>query len=185
MRVIAGKAKGHTLKCPKISRIRPTADRVREAVFSALASLGVEWSPTLDLYAGTGAMGIEALSRGAEEADFVERNATCCAIIKENLKATGFAEKGRVYRMEARKALCTLDRQYGLIFLDPPYAEDIESGVLPLLVASPLVGNETTIVVEHRNTTAPSETYGNFRMAKRLRHGDTCVSIFQSGGGAN
>lgn len=185
MRVIAGKAKGCTLKCPKEPRIRPTADRVRGAIFSALVSLGVEWSPALDLYAGTGAMGIEALSRGAEEADFVERNARCCAIIKENLQAAGFAQRSRIYHLDARRALHILDRQYSLVFMDPPYAENIEETILPELVCSALVGNKTTIVMEHRKTTTPSEAYGGFQITKRLRHGDTCVSIFQRRGGAN
>ena len=185
MRVIAGKAKGCSLKCPKEPRIRPTADRVRGAIFSALVSLGVDWSLALDLYAGTGAMGIEALSRGAEEADFVERNARCCAVIRENLRATGFAERGHVYHLDARRALHVLERPYGLVFVDPPYAENTGESILPELVSSPLVRDGTTIVVEHRQKTPPGEAYGDFRMTRRLHHGDTCVSIFQREGGAN
>lgn len=130
-------------------------------------------------------MGIEALSRGAEEADFVEHSARCCSVIKENLKAAGFAERSRVYHLDARRALHTLDRQYGLIFVDPPYAEHTGETILPELVNSPLVREETTIVVEHRRTAPPGKTHGNFRITKYLRHGDTCVSIFQTAGGAN
>lgn len=185
MRVIAGKAKGRTLKYPKEPRIRPTADLVRGAIFSSLTSLDVDWSPALDLYAGTGALGIEALSRGSEEADFVEQDARCCAIIKENLRLTGFSDKAHVYHLDARKALRTLKKQYALVFLDPPYADSTATDMLGELAASGLVGGQSTIVMEHSERVAPSQTYGDFQIAKSLRHGDTCVSIFQCAGGVN
>jgi len=185
MRVIAGKAKGRTLKYPKEPRIRPTADLVRGAIFSSLASLDVDWSPALDLYAGTGALGIEVLSRGAEEADFVEQDARCCSIIKENLRLTGFSDRARVYHLDARKALRTLNRQYALVFLDPPYADSAATDMLGEVAASSLVGGQSTIVLEHSERVAPSQKYGDFEMARSLRHGDTCVSIFQRPGGAN
>ncbi|MCL0089708.1 RsmD family RNA methyltransferase [Dehalococcoidia bacterium] len=217
MRVIAGKAKGHSLRWPKDPHIRPTVDLVRGAIFSALESLSVDWSHALDLYAGSGALGIEALSRGAEEVDFVERNHNCCSIIKENLKHTRLAERSRVYRMEARKALRTLEKQYTLIFLDPPYDEsrvrsqeprvkrmmNDECGMrggdsslithhssfqtsdsrLKEVADSSLAGRQTTIVMEHSQKLSPEEICGKFHMIRRLRHGDTCVSIYQFAGG--
>ncbi|MCL0070452.1 16S rRNA (guanine(966)-N(2))-methyltransferase RsmD [Dehalococcoidia bacterium] len=183
MRVIAGKAKGHSLRWPKDPHIRPTIDLVRGAIFSALESLSVDWSHTLDLYAGSGALGIEALSRGAEEVDFVERNHNCCSIIKENLKHTRLAERSRVYRMEARKALRTLEKQYTLIFLDPPYSDRPGHTILAEVADSGLVGRQTTIVMEHSQKLSPEETCGKFHMIRRLRHGDTCVSIYQFAGG--
>ncbi|MFW0859937.1 MAG: 16S rRNA (guanine(966)-N(2))-methyltransferase RsmD [Dehalococcoidia bacterium] len=183
MRVIAGRAKGHPLKSPRDAHIRPTVDLVRGAIFSALESLSVDWSHALDLYAGSGALGIEALSRGAEEVDFVERNHRCCSIIKENLKHTGLAERSRVYRMEARKALRTLEKQYTLIFLDPPYSDRSGHTMLGEVADSSLAGRQTTIVMEHSQKLSPQETCGKFQMIRRLRHGDTCVSIYQFAGG--
>ncbi|MBT9163199.1 MAG: Ribosomal RNA small subunit methyltransferase D [Chloroflexi bacterium] len=180
MRVIAGKAKGHPLKRPRDPHIRPTVDLVRGAIFSALESLSVDWSAALDLYAGSGALGIEALSRGAEGVDFVEQSHRCCSIIKENLKQTGLAESSHVYRMEARKALHTLKKRYTLIFLDPPYSG---RPILAEVADSNLVGRQTTIVMEHSQKVSPEETCGRFQMIRRLRHGDTCVSIYQFAGG--
>lgn len=185
MRVIAGKAKGHSLKCPKEPHIRPTADLVRGAIFSALESLLIDWTPTLDLYAGTGALGIEALSRGAEEADFVEKNPKCCSIIRENLQNTGFTQNAKVYRLEARKAIRKLDKQYGLVFMDPPYSARTAQTILGEVADSGLVGEQSTIVMEHSQKQKPEAVYGNFQMTKSLHHGDTCVSIFQQVGGLN
>ena len=127
MRVIAGEAKGHPLRYPKESHIRPTSDLVRGAIFSALESLPVDWSEALDLYAGTGALGIEALSRGTETVDFVEQDPKCCSVIKENLQHVGFIGKARIHRLEVIKALRTFDKQYGLVFLDPPYSDYSET----------------------------------------------------------
>ncbi|MEE9400935.1 MAG: RsmD family RNA methyltransferase, partial [Dehalococcoidia bacterium] len=123
MRVIAGKAKGHSLKSLRGSAIRPTSDLIRGAIFSMLETVATDWSRVLDLYAGTGALGIEALSRGAEWADFVEKKPRLCALIKENLESTGFAAQGAVYCVSAAKALSILDGEYGILFMDPPYAD--------------------------------------------------------------
>ncbi len=185
MRIIAGKSKGLSLKCPKGTRIRPTADMVREAIFSALEAAPTDWTRILDLYAGTGALGIEALSRGAEEADFVERDPKCCAAIRENLEKAGFAHKSNVYRLDVSKALHILEKRYSLIFLDPPYADKSTPEVLANITDSNLVENQTTIVMEHSQRSKPAENYGTFRMTNRLHHGDTHVSIFQSGGSKN
>ena len=185
MRIIAGEAKGHSLKCPKEPRIRPTADLVRGAIFSALEAAAIDWSSILDLYAGTGAMGIEALSRGAEEADFVEQNAKCCSIINENLKHTGFTERARVYRLDAGKALRNLKKRYTLIFLDPPYSDQGFWAVLGDIATSDLVENKTTIVLEHSQKSKPEASYGSFHITNNLHHGDTYVSIFRHEGGRN
>ena len=185
MRVIAGKAKGHPLKCPRDSRIRPTSEIVRGAIFSALESALIDWSRTLDLCAGTGSLGIEALSRGAEEADFVDRSSKCCSIIRDNLKHTGFAEKANVYRLNTDKAIHTFKKQYSLIFLDPPYADENVWTTLAKVTSSNLVGIDTTIVMEHSQKMKPEAYYGNFQMINSLHHGDTHISIFQCEGGKN
>src|SRR3990172_6608743 len=103
MRVIAGRAKGHRLAGPPSRATRPTSDLVRGAIFSALGSLGADLSRVLDLYAGSGALGIEALSRGAGWCDFVERDPAACAVIRENLRATGFDGQARVYCLSVER----------------------------------------------------------------------------------
>ncbi|MFQ5918020.1 MAG: 16S rRNA (guanine(966)-N(2))-methyltransferase RsmD [Candidatus Binatia bacterium] len=179
MRVIAGKAKGKYLKSPKGVSLRPTSDLVRGAILSILESSASDWSSVLDLYAGTGSLGIEALSRGAQWADFVEHNPRCCAIIEENLKNTELASQAHVYCCSAAKALSFLKKEYGIILLGPPYAELSVVEVLERLSNSALVGAGSTIVVEHSRRLPLSEIYGDFQLAKEYRHGDTCISVYR------
>jgi len=148
-----------------------------------LESTASDWSRVLDLYAGTGALGIEALSRGAEWADFVEKNPRLCALIKENLAHTGFASQGAVYCVTAQKALSFLKDKYGILLLDPPYADSSVTSTAESLSSSRLVGEDSTIVVEHSRRVPLKEKYGNFQQVKDLRHGDSCVSVYQYAGG--
>ena len=179
MRVIAGEAKGHSLKRPKEPNIRPTTDLVRGAIFSALEFMPVEWTRALDLYAGTGALGIEALSRGVEEVDFVEQDSRCCSIIRANLQRTGLTERANIYCMEARKALRTIKETYSLIFLDPPYYDRYDQTIIGEVILSNLTRRQTTIVMEHSQKMRPDAAYGEFQLVKNLRHGDACVSMYQ------
>jgi len=139
MRVIAGEAKGLRLKRPAARHLRPTSDLVRGAIFDILASLGADCTRVLDLYAGSGALGIEALSRGAHWCDFVEQDRAACAIIRENLALAGFQERTRVHCMSVEKALDRLDGPYDLVLMDPPYEEGgaREHAGLRALLASP------------------------------------------------
>ncbi|MFH1485401.1 MAG: 16S rRNA (guanine(966)-N(2))-methyltransferase RsmD [Chloroflexota bacterium] len=178
MRVIAGKAKGHRLKVPKDSRLRPTSDLIRGAIFSMLDSLSTDYSRVLDLYAGTGALGIEALSRGALSADFVERKPQNCTIIKQNLEHTGFGSQARVYCCNVQKALTFLSSSYAVVLLDPPYATPFLHDMLRKLFASPLVGENSKVVLEHSKHFQPESNYGDFPLAISRRHGDTCISIY-------
>jgi 16S rRNA (guanine966-N2)-methyltransferase len=183
MRVIAGKAKGFHLKSLRSSSLRPTSDLLRGAIFNMLESTATDWSRVLDLYAGTGALGIEALSRGAEWADFVEKNPRLCAIIKENLKRTGFTEQGAVYCLSAEKALSVLDGAYGILLLDPPYTDPSIAHTAEKLASSHLVDQDSTIVIEHSKRVPLKGRYGNFKQMKNIRHGDSCVSVYQYAGG--
>jgi 16S rRNA (guanine966-N2)-methyltransferase len=179
MRIIAGKAKGQYIKSPKGVSLRPTSDLIRGAIFSILESIATDWSSALDLYAGTGSLGIEALSRGAQWVDFVEQNPRCCAIIKENLERAGLLAQAHVYCYSATKAISFLKRRYGIILMGPPYRERSIIKTLEQLASSSLVGAGSTMVVEHSYRIPLSSVYGNFRLVKDRRHGDTCISIYQ------
>lgn len=188
MRVIAGLAKGRRLKGPPergrrgsgASVTRPTSDLVRESMFSALASMGADFSRVIDLYAGSGALGIEALSRGAEHCDFVERQRSACALIGENLRATGLDSQGTVYCMPAEKALEKLSGVYTLILADPPYADERALPLIEEIARSELVEPaETVIVLEHGARVEPRATIGAFTLVSSRRHGDSAVSIYR------
>ncbi|MBI4288279.1 MAG: 16S rRNA (guanine(966)-N(2))-methyltransferase RsmD [Chloroflexi bacterium] len=179
MRVIAGVAKGLHLKVPSKSPIRPTTDLVRGAIFSILESVTGDWSRVLDMYAGTGALGIEALSRGAQWADFVEQDARCCAIIKENLEITGLADGSHVYCVNARRALTFLHDSYNIVFADPPYAlPGLDKFVLEIGGAD-VLGVGSILVLPHSSRVFLGESYGQLRQLKERRHGDTLISIYR------
>ena len=143
-----------------------------------LASMDVSLGRVLDLYAGSGALGIEALSRGAVTADFVERDAVACAIIRDNLMRVGAAKDARIYHLPVERSLARLSGRYDLIFLDPPYADTGVGRLLESLGAGPLVNQSTTIVYEHDRRTTPPETIGVLSQIKTRRHGDSCVSFY-------
>lgn len=182
MRIITGTAKGRQLKSPKSSATRPTTALVRGAMFSTLDSVAGDWDRVLDLYAGSGALGIEALSRGAGWVDFVEKTPKCCAIIKENLKITGFASQAKVYCCSVSKALSMLSGEYDIVLVDAPYSDNSLLGTLEELFSSPLLGEYTTVVVQHSSRQPlPLELEQLHRIRDR-HYGDTCLSIYQHGG---
>ena len=150
MRVISGRFKGVALATPKTGT-RPTTDRTKEAIFSHLDSWGVlDDARVLDLFAGTGALGIEALSRGSMETVFVEKNPKAMACIKENLTRTHLEHKAMTMTMDVMTALYKLEgeKQFDYIFLDPPYGKELENRVLEYLADSSLVAAEGVIIVE-------------------------------------
>lgn len=179
MRVIAGKAKGHRLKFPKGTTTRPATDLVRGAIFSMLQNIADDWSNVLDLYSGSGAMGIEALSRGAGWVDFVDNEPRCCGIIKDNLEKTRLAENTHVYCRSVEKAIASLDKEYNIVLMDPPYSNSSIGKVINQLADSSLVTNNTTLVVTHSPRLTLSPSYGELSVIKEQRHGDTCISIYQ------
>lgn len=183
MRVIAGLAKGHHLKSPPGKTTRPTSDKIKGALFAMLESLyDLDGARVLDLYAGTGALAIEAISRGAAHADLVEENRPICALIKENLALTKFTERAAVHCLPVDSALrapyFTRGPAYDIILLDPPYADPDITNVMEALAAGSLVGQETVVVLEHGKRFALQTTYGRLCLLKTRCHGDTCLSIF-------
>jgi len=185
LRVIAGAARGRRLKGPpgrgrgSVTKVRPSSDLVRGAMFSALGALGASLARVLDLYAGTGALGIEALSRGGAECDFVERDPAMCAVIRENLRLTGFEAQARVYSLPMEKAGGRLQGVYTLVLADPPYADAAALQALETLAGSSLVEpGATVLALEHSSRQEPPGKMGELALAKTLRHGDSAVSIY-------
>ena len=184
MRVIAGERRGFQLKGPAGKFTRPMADRVREALFSMLASLGVEPVRVLDLYAGTGGIGIEALSRGAESADFVERNAAAAAVVRANLAHTRYTDVTRVYQEPVSSFLARAERDqtqiapYDLIFMDPPYADPELVATLERVGRSPLVESDAILVVGHSPRVTLPPQAGRLQRHRERCYGDSCFSIY-------
>ena len=170
------------MKAPANAGLRPSSERVRGALFSMLDSAGVELRRVLDLYAGTGSIGIEALSRGAGWVDFVERDRGLARTIGDNLKATGLSDRGRVHVLDVGKAVEALSGEYDLIFMDPPYADEPVDRVLGLIGEKGLCSATGLLIVEHAKRRPIKERYGGFVLEKEKTYGDTMLSIFQSEG---
>ncbi len=182
MRVIAGKAKGHRLKVARGTITRPATDLVRGAIFSILENMPGSWERVLDLFSGSGALGIEALSRGAGWVDFVERAPRCCAIIRENLEKTKMTALAHVYCCDVAKALSFLDKEYGVILMDPPYSNPHIGNLVAQLATSKLVGVDTTLVVTHSPRLTLDSTYAPLNLVKEYRHGDSCIAVYRKEG---
>jgi len=179
MRVIAGKAKGHHLKAPKRAATRPATDLVKGAIFSILESTTNNWAQVLDLFSGSGALGIEALSRDAGWVDFVEHEPRCCDIISQNLENTKLAAKAHVYCCGVAKAISFLDKEYDIILIDPPYSNSSIGNLVAQLANSKLVGENTIVVVTHSSRLPLDSTYGTLNLIKERRHGDSCIALYQ------
>jgi 16S rRNA (guanine966-N2)-methyltransferase len=183
MRVIAGSAKGRQLvRVP--AGVRPVSDKAREGLFSSLGGR-VEGARVLDLYAGTGAVGIEALSRGAEEAVFVDRSPPAVAAIRANLDRTGFSRSGRVTRAEVTRFLerpGASTSGFDLVFLDPPYetGSDEVGAVLARLDAGSLLRTLATVALSRASRSSNDVIPLHWTVAKRLSYGDSVITLFRS-----
>ncbi len=179
MRVISGSARGRKLKGPPSHATRPMTDKLKGAVFNSLASLGVEPVHVLDLFAGTGSIGIEALSRGAESADFVDMGREPCTVIRTNLKTTGFDGKSTVHQMSVSTYIARASKTYDMIFIDPPYADPEIIPTLAKLEQSGLVQSGTIVVLGHSPRVSPPDQLGRLEALRHRCHGDTCFSIYE------
>lgn len=184
MRVIAGIARGRRLFSPPDRSVRPTADRVKEALFSIVTSLygSLEGMTVLDLFAGTGSLGIEALSRGAAEAVFVEKSPTAARIIERNLALTGFMEKGTIVRQQFPSCLELLretGKTFSLVLADPPYAGDGLEEIPLRLIESSLLAEDATIVVEHAARRCLPTLADHGIVYSRRIYGDTGLGIYR------
>ena len=175
MRIIAGSARGRRLRAPRTYSVRPTADRVKESLFNVLGP-AVEGARVLDLFAGSGNLGLEALSRGAREAVFVERAGAAADVIRANLELCGLRGKGRVLRRTVVRALVGLHRdgeEFDLVFMDPPYRRNLSAPTLALLECYPVCPPDALVVVECERR----ESLGAYEQwaTERRTYGDTAV----------
>ncbi len=191
VRIIAGEFRGRKLKPIRGVRIRPTADRCREAIFNIL-STGVQDARVLDLFAGTGALGLEALSRGARSALFLDNHRDSASVIEGNIRTCRVEGRARILRWNILRNLnCikSMDPGFDLIFMDPPYRKNMVRPVLIHLLDSDALAPDARIVVEHAISEAmpeaiPEEIPGTpgqapcFKLADQRRYGKTLVSFF-------
>ena len=168
MRVIAGSARRTQLKTLEGMDTRPTTDRIKETLFNMIAPYLYD-SIFLDLFAGSGGIGIEALSRGAMEAVFVEKNPKAMACVKENLQKTHFERKGMTMQMDVMTALYKLEgeKQFDYIFMDPPYNHELEKSVLTYLAESSLLAEEGIIIVEASKETLIMQKIWDITLSKK------------------
>ncbi|WP_106766124.1 16S rRNA (guanine(966)-N(2))-methyltransferase RsmD [Paenibacillus faecalis] len=181
MRVVAGSAKGRPLKSVAGMGTRPTTDKVKEAIFSMIGPY-FEGGNVLDLFAGTGGLGIEALSRGMERAVFIDIESRSIDTIKANLKLTGFESNAEIYRNDAGRAIKVLEKRnynFDLVFLDPPYR--IKNGnILMIEMASRgLLRKGALLVLEYESSYSYSEHVSGFRHLRTAEYGETAVSIYE------
>jgi 16S rRNA (guanine966-N2)-methyltransferase len=186
MRIVAGEYRRRTLKSLPGIEIRPTSDRLRETLFNVVSSgnpealVGSTW---IDLYAGTGAIGIEALSRGARMVHFVESSKAATDLIAANLKSLGIATGFRIVRSEAVKALGQLEaagNAADIVFLDPPYSMEEEyAKTLAALAGSKLVRERTLVIAEHQKRFDPGEIFAALRRYRKLTQGDAALSFYR------
>jgi 16S rRNA (guanine966-N2)-methyltransferase len=180
MRVVAGEAKGKRIGSLKRLGARPTTERVRSALFSILEGFGLEGTRVVDLYAGTGTLGIEALSRGALWADFVEVSPRRCALLRRTLTSLDFLSRAKVHCMRVETALTSLGKSYDLVLMDPPYTLGPVHHVLAKVGA---LAKEGALVVAGHSSRHTLETeYDGLELIRERRYGDTVCSIYREGG---
>ena len=178
MRVISGKAKGIVLKTPQGMLTRPTADRVKEAMFSIL-QFELPNAKVLDLFGGTGQLGIEALSRGAKYAVFVDSQDAACRLIRENLRKTKLESEASVVRADYLTYLKTCKETFDIVLLDPPYAEIFLENSLNLLAEIDILQSGGIIVAEHPvGKELPTQISG-FVRSKSYKYGNTLLTLFR------
>lgn len=182
MRVIGGTHRGRRLRSVGGLAVRPTSDRLRETLFNILTPK-VYGSRFLDICAGSGAVGIEALSRGAAEVTFIERSRHACAVIEANLTALGITREATTINRDAAAALKRLEQEserFDVAFFDPPYASEIYSQVMKQLGSGDLLSAGAVVIVEHRAKTPPEPEYGKLRIFREVKQGESALAFYEA-----
>lgn len=181
MRVITGLARGHALKAPKGENTRPTSDKVKESIFNIMGLID-ESSIVLDLFSGSGAVGIEFLSRGAKQCYFIDSDANSIKIIKENLKKTKLEKQALIYKNQVDKAIKVLGSRklkFDYIFLDPPYNKELVKSTLEKINCEKLLNCEGLIIIEHETKLVLEDKYCELVKIDYRKYGDTSVSFYR------
>ncbi|MFN0084865.1 MAG: 16S rRNA (guanine(966)-N(2))-methyltransferase RsmD [Blastocatellia bacterium] len=181
MRIIAGRYKGRRLKTVEGTQVRPTSDRLRETVFNILAPR-IEGAQFMDLCAGSGAVGIEALSRGAASAVFIEASRKAADLIRDNLRHCGIDEGASVMQRDALFALrrlSTEERKFDLIYFDPSYDSDLYSPALRQIARGSLLTEDGLVIIEHRRQMPLAPSYDQLRPYRELPQGDSCLTFYR------
>ena len=178
MRVITGKARGVQLKTPDGLATRPTADRVKEALFSII-QFDIPGAKVLDLFGGTGQLGIEALSRGAKSATFVDAGEPACRLIKENLKRTRLEADGKVVRSDYMEFLNRCREQYNIIFLDPPYAEVFLENALKKITEIDILASGGIIVAERPLGKELPWDFEGYTRSRDYKYGKVLLTLYR------
>ncbi len=176
MRVISGTAKGRRLKTPSGHDVRPTSELVKEAVASMI-QFEIEGSRVLDIFCGTGQMGIEFLSRGARSAVFVDSSKDSCAMALQNISLCGLSDRARVVTSEASAFLRSCRQRFDICFLDPPYRVGLLQEILPLVF--PLIEDYGTVICESSSDDKPPLDMGSFSVFRSYRYGKTLITLYR------
>jgi len=179
MRIISGTSKGRKLTTPKNLSLRPTSDRVKESIFNILRE-GVEGRMVLDLFAGTGNLGIEALSRGAKKVIFVEKGRHALNLIQRNLAQFGLEGRSEVLPIDANRAIGILKRRgktFDLIFMDPPYEKGLIERTLTKLCSHPIHDRDSILVIEHHRREPLSPGIHGWNLIRQRQMGETVIAF--------
>ena len=184
MRIVAGSAKGRRLKSVRGTAVRPTADRVKEALFSILTSrFALVDAELLDLFSGSGGLGLEALSRGARRVVFVEQHAPTLAVLRANAAACGFADRAALRRATAHRALEDLaaaGERFDGVLADPPYGRGLVAPLIDRVAALQVVRAGGWLAIEHHVDEPVGDAYGALRLTRSGRYGKTALSLFEA-----
>ena len=179
MRIVAGSLGGRVLRAPPGADTRPTSEKVREALFSILGA-PPPGAAALDLYAGSGALGLEALSRGVERVTFVDKGRPAIDVLRRNLADLGVVDRAVVVAGDVPAFLVRPGvGRFRWVFIDPPYRSDLAVRALEALPASALA-DDATVVVEHDRRNSPADAHGDLLRTDLRRYGDTCLSLYRT-----
>jgi len=181
VRVIAGQLRGSVIRAPATGVVRPTYDRVRESMFSIIEPL-LDGAAVLDLFAGSGSLGIESLSRGSNRATFIEKDKRVLGVVRENVERLGLAEK---CRLMGGDALAVLKRAvpggpFDIAFVDPPYSSGLALRALELLATSGSLADEAIVIVERASSDALPEIVGRLGLFRSRQYGSTTVDFYET-----
>lgn len=182
MRVITGKVKGHRIKAPKGLSTRPTTDRVKESLFNIIGYIS-ENSRVLDLFSGSGNIGIEFLSRGANECYFIENNYTSIKIIKENLENTKFLPQSYVFKNDVNSAIRILGKKgqrFDYVFMDPPYEKGLVQPTLENICKEKILNDNGIVIIEHESQMTLPEKIDNIAKLDTRKYGGTTITFYKN-----